>query len=123
MALFKRGSKAPNGANGKPSTDPAPEGGYGSGGVPGKAQKTSIAKNAPAGKHGSYGTPRGSKPSGGYGTYGKVSPKGYSKSAKPSTCKKPMGSYANDGMAEPKCAIPSDQKKGRFNLPRGKFTY
>lgn len=120
MALFKRGSKAPNGANGKPSTDPAPEGGYGSGGVPGKAQKTSAIKSKPSG---SGKKSAALKPAGGYGTYGKVSPKGYSKSQKPSTCKREMGGYANDGMAEPKCAIPSDQKKGRFNLPKGKFTY
>jgi hypothetical protein len=122
--LFKRGSKAPNGANGKPSTGAVPEGGYGSGGVPGKAQKTSTPKNAPAGKHGSYGTPRGSKPSGKYGTYGKPNagtvPKGGTGSG---TGKVRMGSYANDGMAEPKTPIPSDQKTGRFNLPRGKFTY
>ena len=120
MGLFKRGSKAPNGANGKPSTAPAPDGGYGSGGVPGKAQKETAIKSKPSG--GRKGAPA-LKPAGGYGTYGKVSSGGYSKSAKPSTCKKPMGSYANDGMAEPKCAIPSDQKKGRFNLPKGKFTY
>ena len=120
MGLFKRGSKAPNGANGKPSTGAVPEGGYGSGGVPGKAQKMSTPKNMPSGS-GKKGAAH--KPAGSYGTYGKVSPKGYSKSANPSTCKKPMGSYANDGMAEPKCSVPSDQTKGRFNLPKGKFTY
>jgi len=119
MALFNRGSKAPNGANGKPSTGGVPEGGYGSGGVPGKAQKKSTPKNMPSG---SGKKSAALKPSGGYGTYGKVSPRGYSKSP-PSTCKKEMGSYANDGMAWPECPIPSDQKKGRFNLPKGKFTY
>ena len=121
MALFKRGSKAPNGANGKPSTDAVPEGGYGSGGVPGKAQKTSASKSKPSG--GRKGTPA-RKPSGGYGTYGKPNagtvPKGGTGSG---TGKQRMGSYANDGMAEPKTSIPSDQVAGRFNLPKGKFTH
>ena len=119
--LFKRGSKAPTGANGKPSTGAVPDGGYGSGGVPGKAQKMSAKKGKPSG--GRKGTPA-HKPSGGYGSYGKpnssVVPKGSTGSG---TGKQRMGSYANDGMAEPKTPIPSDQKAGRFNLPRGKFTY
>jgi hypothetical protein len=119
--LFKRGSKAPNGANGKPSVAAGPEGGYGSGGVPGKAQKEGTPKKMPSGKG---KTSAALKPSGGHGTYGKPSagtvPKGGTGSG---TGKMKMGSYANDGMAEPKSSIPSDQKAGRFNLPKGKFTY
>lgn len=121
MAVFKSGSKTPSGANGKPSTGAVPEGGYGSYGVPSKAQKTSIAANKPSGS-GKKGPAL--KPSGGHGTYGKPSagtvPKGGTGSG---SGKQRMGSYANDGMAEPKTPIPSDQKTGRFNLPKGKFTY
>jgi hypothetical protein len=113
MALFNRGSKTPNGANGKPSTDAVPEGGYGSYGAPSKAQKMSAKKDKPSGGRGNVPA---RKPSGGYGTHGKPS-------SRASTSKQGMSDYASDGMAEPKTPIPSDQKKGRFNLPRGKFTY
>ena len=109
MALFNRGPKTPNAADGKPSTGAQPEGGYGSGGAPGKAQKMN-------GKRGDCLRMKSAalKPSGGYGTHGKPSPK------KPKI-NQAMGGYCADGMAEPKTSIPSDQVKGRFNLPRGKF--
>lgn len=107
--VFKSGPKTPKGSDGKPSTGAQPEGGYGSYGAPSKAQKTN-------GKKGDClrMTSPSLKPSGGYGTHGKPSPK------KPKVTQ-PMGGYAADGMAEPKTSIPSDQVKGRFNLPRGKF--
>ena len=109
MALFNRGPKTPCGAKSKPSTGAQPEGGYGSAGAPGKAQKTS-------GKKGDClrMTSAALKPAGGYGTHGSPSPK------KPKV-NQGMGGYAADGMAEPKSPIPSDQVKGRFNLPKGKF--
>ena len=55
MALFKRGSKAPKGVGSRPATGAVPEGGYGSGPVPGRAQKTSAIKSKPEGGGGSYG--------------------------------------------------------------------
>ena len=109
MALFNRGSKTPNGFNGRPSTGAQPEGGYGAAGAPGKAQKTN-------GKKGDClrMTSAALKPSGGYGTHGRPSSK------KPKV-NQALGSYGADGMATPTTTIPSDQVKGRFNLPKGKF--
>jgi hypothetical protein len=120
MAVFKKGPKNPSGANGKPPNTAVPEGGYGSGGVPHKAQRTSAVKVKPSGG----GKAPAYKPKSGYGTYGNPgASRGYSKSGSPSTCEQRAGNYASDGMAEPKSPIPSDQKTGRFNLPKGKFTY
>lgn len=107
--VFKTGPKTPKGSDGKPVTGGQPEGGYGSYGAPGKAQKTN-------GKRGDClrMTSPALKPKGGYGTHGRPMEK------KPKV-RQPLGSYADDGMATPKTPIPSDQKTGRFNLPKGKF--
>jgi hypothetical protein len=117
MAVFKKGPKNPSGANGKPPQAAVPEGGYGSGGVPHKAQRTSAVKVKPGGGGGTYGKAPAYKPKSGYGTYGKPPRQ------KQSSCEQRCGEYASDGMAEPKSPIPKDQKSGRFNLPKGKFTY
>lgn len=106
--LFNRGSKTPNAANGKPSTGGQPDGGYGSYGAPSRAQKMSTDKGSMR-----YSTPA-LKPSGGYGTHGMPMEKN-------PKVKQKMGDYCKDGMATPKTPIPSDQVKGRFNLPKGKF--
>jgi hypothetical protein len=112
MALFKRGSKAPSGANSKPATGAVPRGGYGSGGAPGKAQKTTAIKSKPAG--GKKGA-KAHKPVGGYGARSKP---GKMKVNKPMVA---MGTYAADNMATPKSPIPGKSKL--FNMPKGKFTY
>ena len=100
--MFKGGSKTPNGFMDKPQTGGVPEGGYGSGGTPSRAQKMSSSKT------------RANKPSGGYGTHGKPMSK------KPRVGQR-MGSYGNDGMAVPKTPIPRDKRK-LFNLPKVKVT-
>jgi hypothetical protein len=109
MNMFKSGPKTPNACDGKPPTGARPEGGYGSAGAPGKAQKLSgkkgdglRMKSAPM------------KPKGGYG------PRGKPKTKAPKVTQR-MGYYAKDGMPTPKSPIPSDQVAGRFNLPKGKF--
>lgn len=113
MALFKRGSKAPSGANSKPMTGGVPKGGYGSHGTPHKAMRTSAIKSKPSGGH--KGTPA-HKPKGGHGTYGKPNPKA-------PKSQQSLRDYASDNMATPKTPIPKDQNTGRFNMPKGKFTY
>jgi len=113
--MFKTSGKNPGkGCSEKPVTGAQPVGGYGAADAPGKAQKMSGGKKKPSGSYGSYGKCAPNKPKGGYGTRGKP------------TSKKPqggqrMGSVGDDGMATPKTPIPSDQKTGRFNLPKGKF--
>ena len=113
---FKKGPTNPSGSSGRPQTGAVPEGGYGSGGVPGRAQRMSAKKSKSKGGWGSAGKRSAKKPSGGWGTHGKPM-------TRKSRVGQRMGSYANDGMAEPKSPIPKDQATGRFNLPRGKFTY
>lgn len=111
--LFNRGSKAPNGANGKPMTGGVPEGGYGSGGAPSKARANPKKGTKPSGSGKGVAA---HKPSGGYGTHGKPS-------SKASKSKQNMGDYANDGMSWPETFTPKGDKTGRKVLPKGKFTY
>ena len=110
--MFNKGPKTPDACNGKPMTGARPEGGYGSAGAPSKAQKMSAKRGGKEGRM----TAKANKPMGGYGTHGKPMSK------KPKITQ-PMGDYASDGMATPNTPIPKDQKTGRFNLPKGKFTY
>lgn len=126
MTLFKRGHPTPDGFSGKPDTGAQPKGGYGAAEVPGRAQKYSAPKDKPSGGYGSYGKHKANKPAGGYGTSGKPrsgKPQGGYGARNKSAVKQKLGKYGNDGMATPKTPIPKDQKKGRFNLPKGKFTY
>lgn len=89
-----------------------PEGGYGSYGTPSRAQAMSAKKGKPGKDSGK--SVKAHKPKGGYGPRGKPVDK-------PSKGEVDMGTYGADGMSWPKATIPKDQKRGRFNLPKGKF--
>lgn len=108
--VFKKGSKTPKATNGRPATGGQPEGGYGSGGTPGRAQKMSAQRG-----DGLRMTSPARKPKGGYGTHGKPMEK------KPKV-KQGMGRYAGDNMSWPKATLDKLKKSKLFNLPRVKIT-
>lgn len=110
--MIKKGPINPKGSNGKPATDGVPKGGYGSHGAPATGMRTSARKGKPSGGGKGHAA---NKPKGGYGSMSGPSVQ------KVSTPKVSMCSCGADGMAIPKTPIPSDQVKGRFNLPKGKF--
>ena len=110
--MHNKGPVNKSGANGRPTTSPKPAGGYGSYGTPMKGMRTSAVKSKPSGGRKGHAA---NKPKGGFGSLSSAP------TQKVSTPMQSMVSYAADGMATPKTPIPSDQVKGRFNLPKGKF--
>lgn len=110
---FRKGSKAPDGANGRPTTGGRPEGGYGSAGAPAKAQKMSAQKGKPQG--GGKGK-AALKPAGGFGTHGKP----YTKKQLMSESRQSNRDYAGDNMSCLDAKVPTDKRK-LFNMPRGNF--